>query len=95
MQPYDDDLTGVFEAAIAADAVDRLDLPHVVYVFDRLLHEPTVIGPFADPISASRYAERYRGEVLPPGTDPAVLEICVIPMEPGPAVRGRTSGRRR
>lgn len=74
---------------------DRLDLPHVVHVFDRLLAEHSVIGPFDDPVAACCYAERFRDEVLPAGADPELLEIAVVPLDAAPAVRPRQEARRR
>lgn len=76
-------------------ALDRLDLPHVVYVYDRLLGEHSVIGPFGDPVAACRYAERFRSEVLLPDADQDLLQIVVVPLDAAPAVHGRQEHRRR
>lgn len=79
----------------ATSDADRLDLPHVVHVFDRLLHEHSVIGPFEDPVAACCYAERFREEVLPAGADPELLEIVVVPLDAAPTVGPRQEARRR
>ncbi len=77
------------------DALERLDLPHVVYVYDRLLDEHSVIGPFVDPLDACHYAERFRAEVLPSGADPDVLQIVVVPLDAAPVTPSRQEHRRR
>lgn len=82
-------------AAQVDDVALRLELPHVVHVYDRLLAEHSVIGPFAYPIDACRWAETFREEVLPAGADPSVLEIAVVPLDPVGAVPPRPIGRRR
>jgi len=81
--------------AVPADLLARLDLPHVVHVYDRLLGEHSVIGPFDDPVLACCYADRFRAEVLPADADPTVLEIVVVPLEPAPSAPRRATGRRR
>ncbi len=80
----------------SVDAADlRLDLPHVVHVYDRVLAEHSVIGPFDDPVLACCYADRFREEVLPAGADPEVLEIVVVPLDPAPRPPARHEGRHR
>jgi len=85
-----DELTDLVDTAIAATESERLDLPHVVCVFDVLTGLPTVFGPFADPISASVYASRYVNDV---GCDYAwALHVRVVPLDRGatdPTVRTR------
>lgn len=80
---------------LADDVADRLDLPHVVHVYDRVLAEHSVIGPFPDPVAACCYAERFRGEVLPADADPDLLEIVVVPLDAAPLVTARQESRRR
>ena len=85
-----DELTDLVDTAIAHSESERLDLPHVVCVFDVLTGLPTVFGPFADPISASVYACRYVSDV---GCDYAMaLHVRVVPLDRGatePSVRMR------
>jgi len=65
----------------ATDAASDLDLPHVVYVYDRVLRLPTVLGPFPDPVSAAAFAELYAREACG-SDDVASLRMDVIPLEP-------------
>lgn len=60
----------------------QFDLPHVVYVFDRLLGTPSVIGPFPDPITASLYVDEYLDVVAVNDDDRRTYDIKVIRLEP-------------
>ena len=43
--------------------IDELAMPHALLVFDVLLEQTSVIGPFAEPLAALVFAERYLHEV--------------------------------
>lgn len=69
------------DEAIAAEAAEGLELPHVVYVFDHLLGIASAIGPFPNPIAASEFAEQYLDDVAAGGNDRGILRVEVIPLE--------------
>ncbi len=66
---------------VASDAVDTLDLPHIVHVSDPYLDVPLVFGPFAAPVDAIVFADTYRRDLSYLGceTEPT---ITVIPLRP-------------
>lgn len=74
-----DEMLDSVDVSIASGEVERLDLEHVVCVFDVLAGLPSVFGPFADPISASMFASRFVSEV---GYDYAwALHVRVVPLD--------------
>ena len=54
-------------------------MPHALLVFDVLLEQTSVIGPFAEPLAALVFAERYLHEV---GGAPGDLIVTVAALEP-------------
>ena len=67
------------DRVIAASEATRLDLPHVVCVFDKDTGLPTAFGPFESPVAASVFADQY---LLDIGCDqcPEVRAV-VIPLD--------------
>lgn len=67
--------------ATAAEEAQRLDLEHVVHVYDPLLGLQTVFGPFPGPVEASLFAEQFVIEAAcAPGAPQ--LGMTVIPLDP-------------
>jgi hypothetical protein len=66
---------------ITRDAITRIDLPHVVYVYDEVLGLPTVVGPFQDPVSACAFAEEFRGQVCGGQTSEGSITLTVVALE--------------
>lgn len=67
-------------AAWSADERRRLDLAHVAVVLERSSGLVNVFGPFAGPVEASAFADRYTFEiadVVAGGTD-----VLVVPLDP-------------
>ncbi len=64
--------------AIASDEFDPLTMPHVIVVVDLLCEQTTVLGPFAEPLAALVFAERYVDEV---GGAPGDLIVTVVALE--------------
>lgn len=64
--------------AIASDEFDQLTMPHVLVVFDLLCEQISVLGPFAEPLAALVFAERYVHEV---GGAPGDLIVTVVALE--------------
>jgi hypothetical protein len=65
--------------AIASEETGELAMPHALLVFDVLLEQTSVIGPFAEPLAALVFAERYIHEV---GGAPGDLIVTVAALEP-------------
>lgn len=65
--------------AIASEEIDELAMPHALVVFDVLLERTSVIGPFAQPLAALVFAERYIHEV---GGAPGDLIVTIAALEP-------------
>lgn len=85
-----DDVVNSVDASVASGEAERLDLEHVVCVFDVLSGLPSVFGPFADPIAASRFASRFVSDV---GCNYEwALRVRVVPLDRIPATT--PSGRR-
>lgn len=95
------------DALLASDAVRRLVMPHVVHLVDRSSGLASVHGPFADPVAASVFADRFVAELI--DVLPSGFVVTVVPLEApeyGPTVAGakhlprarhftsRTPGRR-
>jgi hypothetical protein len=86
-----EELTDLVDTALAQTECERLSLPHVVCVFDRLTGLPSVFGPFSDPISASVAAADYVRDV---GCDySGALDVRVVPLDPGITERSRLMSR--
>lgn len=82
-----DEIVDSVDASIASGEVDRLDLEHVVCVYDILTGLPSVFGPFTDPISASMFASRFVSDV---GCDfEWALHVRVVPLDRISATRTR------
>ncbi|MBI4933833.1 MAG: hypothetical protein HY828_08145 [Actinobacteria bacterium] len=74
-----DEILNSVDVSIASGEVERLDLEHVVCVFDVLTGLPSVFGPFGDPISASAFASRFVSDV---GCDYEwALHVRVVPLD--------------
>lgn len=69
------------DRAIAVAEVTRLNLPHVVCVFDTVTGLPSAFGPFESPLAASVFADQYLRDVE---CDRCTnLRAVVIPLERG------------
>lgn len=85
-----DEILDSVDVSIASGEVERLDLQHVVCVFDVLTGLPSVFGPFTDPISASTFASRFVSDV---GCDYEwALHVRVVPLD---RISATTPGGRR
>ncbi len=72
-------VTESIDRVIAAAEATRLDLPHVVCVFDGVTGSPSAFGPFEGPVAASVFADQYLRDV---GRDQcAELRAVVIPLD--------------
>ena len=65
--------------AIASEEIDELAMPHAVVVFDVLMEQTSVIGPFAEPLAALVFAERYVHDVV---GAPGDLIVTIVALEP-------------
>ena len=54
-------------------------MPHAVVVFDVLMEQTSVIGPFAEPLAALVFAERYVHDVV---GAPGDLIVTIVALEP-------------
>lgn len=69
------------DRAIAVAEAARLDLPHVVYVFDRVTGLPSAFGPFECPVAASVFADQYLRDIE--CDQCSELRAVVIPLDQG------------
>lgn len=69
------------DRVIAEEESARIDLPHVVCVFDRDTGLPSAFGPFESPVAASVFADQYLRDV---GCDQcSEVRAVVIPLDSG------------
>ena len=74
-----DEMISSFDALIATSEVERLELEHVVCVFDVLAGLPTVFGPFEGPVAASTFASQFLTDV---GCDYEwALRVRIVPLD--------------
>ena len=72
-------VTESIDRAIALSEATRLDLPHVVCVFDRVTGLPSAFGPFESPVAASVFADQYLRDI---GCDQcSEVRAVVIPLD--------------
>ena len=76
------------DAATARHEAAEIDLPHVVYVYDRVLGIPCALGPFRSSTAACPYADRFVREVLTPYDDMSSLRIDVVALQLADTVAG-------
>ena len=74
-------ITESIDRVIAVAEATRLDLPHVVCVFDSITGLPSAFGPFESPVAASVFADQYLRDV---GRDQcSELRAVVVPLDQG------------
>ena len=66
---------------LVEDAVDSIDLCHVVLVDDPYLSTPLAFGPFPSPIAAAEFADTFADDMTYPGCEDP-LRIQLIPLRP-------------
>lgn len=75
------DVLTALDEAVARAAVETMELPHLVYVFDRETGSPSAIGPFRSPVEACIHAERVVREIVGAVGCASSLRIDVVPLE--------------
>jgi hypothetical protein len=66
-------------AGFSNDLDQRIGDPHVIVVVDILTDETSVLGPFAEPMSALVFADQYVRDV---GAEPGSLLLTITTLDP-------------